>query len=163
MVQENYDRALVVSAAATVGTWDVYDKGFWGAQGLLTIESYDELEAMRTQPSDVHPHDFNEFTDAQSYGDYTFTEAHIIPAAAFMQWEIYQPGNYMMMDFADANNHQNAEQEQNAASVSTTFLGSEKVFSKEGQMTLQMINQFYLKVTTTLYQKFLLISYALQS
>ena len=70
--------ALVVSAAFTVGTWEVYDKGFWGAQGLLTIDSYEELEAMRTQPTDVHPHDFNEFTDSQSYGEYSFTEANII-------------------------------------------------------------------------------------
>lgn len=128
--------ALVVSAAFTVGTWEVYDKGFWGAQGLLTIDSYDELEAMRTQPTDVHPHDFNEFTDSQSYGEYTFSEAHIIPAAAFMQWEIYQPGNYMMMDFADENNHQNAEQGQNAATVSTNFAGSQGIFTQSGTMTI---------------------------
>ena len=26
--------ALILSTAATVATWDVYDKGFWGAKGL---------------------------------------------------------------------------------------------------------------------------------
>ena len=36
--------ALILSTAATVATWDTYDKGFWGARGLGTISDYGELE-----------------------------------------------------------------------------------------------------------------------
>ncbi|MCH1588214.1 MAG: (Fe-S)-binding protein, partial [Flavobacteriales bacterium] len=110
--------ALIISSAATVATFDTYDNGFWGAKGLLTIKDYGELEAMRTQPSDVHVHDVNEFTD-----DRGWSESGVVPTSAWLNWNIYQPARYIITDFSDANGHQNAAAGDNAAQNSTTFDG----------------------------------------
>ena len=67
--QTNSGWSANLSSAATVATWDVYDKGFWGARGLGTIADYGELEEMRTQPTDIHVHDTNEFTDNFGWSD----------------------------------------------------------------------------------------------
>jgi hypothetical protein len=73
---------LLVSTAGTVATWDTYDNGFWDQGGLLTIKGlthdyYPELEAMRTQPTDVHVHATNEFTD-----DRGWSESETVPTTA---------------------------------------------------------------------------------
>jgi Fe-S oxidoreductase len=112
--------ALIISTAATVATFDTYDDGFWDAKGLLTIKDYGELEEMRTQPTDVHVHETNEFTD-----DRGWSESGVVPATAFLDWNIYQPARYIITDFADANGHQDAANGINAASGSQTFNGGE--------------------------------------
>jgi hypothetical protein len=86
--------ALILSTAATVATWDTYDKGFWGAKGLGTISDYGELEEMRTQPVDVHVHDTNEFTD-----NFGWSEDATVPTTAWLDWVIYQPGQEVIIDF----------------------------------------------------------------
>ena len=106
--------ALILSTAASVATWDVYDKGFWDAKGLLTIKDYDELESMRTQPTDVHVHATNEFTDR-----FDWTETGIVPTTAWLDWGIFQPGREVIIDFADSNGHQDASNGINAAAAST--------------------------------------------
>ena len=55
-----------------------------GSSGSLTIESYDELEAMRTQPSDVHPHDFK---NLPMLNHMVITLRHIIPASCLCNGE----------------------------------------------------------------------------
>ena len=108
--------ALIISTAASVATWDVYDKGFWDAKGLLTIKDYDELESMRTQPVDVHVHDTNEFTD-----EFGWSETGIVPTTAWLDWGIYQPGREVIIDFSDSNGHQDASNGINAAAASTVL------------------------------------------
>ena len=108
--------ALILSSAATVATWDVYDKGFWGARGLGTIADYGELEEMRTQPTDIHVHDTNEFTD-----NFGWSDDGIVPTAAWLDWVIYQPGQQVIIDFADANGHQEPGAGINAAQDSTVL------------------------------------------
>ena len=115
--------SLLISTAGTVATWDTYDDGFWDQGGLLTIKGlthdlYPELEAMRGQPTDVHVHDVNEFTDERGW-----SEDGIVPTTAWLDWSIYQPARYIITDFTDANGHQNAEYGINAAANSTTFNG----------------------------------------
>ena len=105
--------ALILSTAASVATWDVYDKGFWDAKGLLTIKDYDELEAMRTQPTDVHVHDTNEFTD-----NFGWSETGVVPTTAWLDWGIYQPGREVIIDFSDSNGHQDSTNGINAAAAS---------------------------------------------
>ena len=127
--------ALVVSAGASVATFDTYDNGFWEAGGLLTIKGlthdyYPELEAMRTQPTDVHVHEINEFTDDRGYSD-----DGIVPAAAWTDWQIYQPAREVLIDFSDANNHQDAEEGLNAAGTTTSFFGGDG-FTASGTFTV---------------------------
>ena len=126
--------ALVISAGASVATFETYDNGFWEAGGLLTIKGlthdyYPELEAMRTQPADVHVHDTNEFTDDRGYTD------GIVPAAAWLDWQIFQPAREQIIDFSDANNHQNPEQGSNAAGTTVTISGEEG-YSDSGSFTV---------------------------
>ena len=122
--------ALILSTAATVATWDVYDKGFWGAKGLGTISDYEELESMRTQPVDIHVHDTNEFTD-----EFGWSEDGIVPTAAWLDWVIYQPGQQVIIDFADANGHQEPGSGINAAQDSTV-LTDQDVWSSSGTFTI---------------------------
>ena len=116
--------ALVISAGASVATFDTYDNGFWEAGGLLTIKGlthdyYPELEAMRTQPADVEVHETNSFTDDRGYTD------GVVPAGAWLDWQIFQPARKTIIDFSDANNHQIPEEGQNAAGATVTFAGGE--------------------------------------
>ena len=122
--------ALILSTAATVATWDVYDKGFWGAKGLGTISDYEELESMRTQPIDIHVHDTNEFTD-----EFGWSDDGIVPTAAWLDWVIYQPGQQVIIDFADANGHQDSETGMNAAEDSTV-LTDQDIWSSSGEFTI---------------------------
>ncbi|MBT4065929.1 MAG: 4Fe-4S dicluster domain-containing protein [Euryarchaeota archaeon] len=111
--------AFIVATAASVVSYPVYDNGFWDAKGLLTIEDYGELEDMRSQPLDVHVHEHNEHMTDQGF------EGDIVPASAWMQWNIYQPARYYLIDFADSNGHQNLDTGVNGASGLETYSGDE--------------------------------------
>ena len=91
--------AFIVATAASVVTYPVYDNGFWDAKGLLTIADYQELEDMRSQPKDVHVHEVNEHMTDQGF------EGDVVPASAWMNWNIYQPARFYLIDFADENGH----------------------------------------------------------
>ena len=122
--------ALILSTAATVATWDTYDKGFWGARGLGTISDYGELEDMRTQPVDVHVHDTNEFTD-----NFGWSDDATVPTTAWLDWVIYQPGREVIIDFFDSNGHQIPADGINSAFQSTT-LTSEDSYSVSDSFTI---------------------------
>jgi Fe-S oxidoreductase len=95
----------------------------------LTHDYYPELEAMRTQPSDVLVHETNEFSDDRGYTD------GIVPAAAWLDWQIFQPARQTIIDFSDANNHQNPETGDNAAGATVTFAGGEN-YATSGTFTV---------------------------
>ena len=95
--------AFIVATAASVVTYPVYDNGFWDARGLLTISDYEKLEEMRSQPSDVQVNERTEFMDLQGF------DGDIVPAAAWMDWNIYQPTRYYLIDFSDNNGHQDLD------------------------------------------------------
>ena len=85
---------------------------------------------MRTQPSDVHVHDVNEFTD-----DRGWSETGMVPTTAWLGWNIYQPARYIITDFNDANGHQDAANGINAAAGGTTFNGGDG-FTTTGSFTI---------------------------
>ncbi|MDP6869424.1 MAG: heterodisulfide reductase-related iron-sulfur binding cluster [Candidatus Poseidoniaceae archaeon] len=115
--------ALVVATAASVVSYPVYDNGFWGAKGLLTIADYDELEDMRSQPADIHVHETNEFMTAQGFHD------DVVPASAWMDWIIYQPAREHLIDFSDKNGHQDLDNGVNGATGQNTYSGQETIFT----------------------------------
>jgi Fe-S oxidoreductase len=84
---------------------------------------------MRTQPSDVLVHETNEFSDDRGYTD------GIVPAAAWLDWQIFQPARQTIIDFSDANNHQNPETGDNAAGATVTFAGGEN-YATSGTFTV---------------------------
>ena len=101
-----------------------------GAKGLGTISDYGELEEMRTQPVDVHVHDTNEFTDQFGWSD-----DGIVPTSAWLDWVIYQPGHQVIIDFSDANGHQDPENGINAAQDSTVLTDADS-WSSIGSFTI---------------------------
>ena len=92
---------------------------------------------MRTQPSDVHVHAVNEFTDERGW-----SESEIVPTTAWLNWNIYQPARYIITDFNDANGHQDAEKGQNAASEGSTFNGGEG-FITNGSFTITNFEEHF--------------------
>ena len=115
--------AFIVATAASVVTYPVYDNGFWDAKGLLTIADYGELEDMRSQPTDVQVHEMNDFMTAQGF------ETDIVPASAWMQWNIYQPARYYMIDFADNNGHQDLQSGVNGATGIDNYTGEDTIWA----------------------------------
>ena len=115
--------AFVVATAASVVTYPVYDNGFWEARGLLTIADYQELEDMRSQPTDVQVAERTSFMDDQGF------EGDIVPAAAWMEWNIYQPTRYYMIDFADNNGHQDLDGKVNGAQGIENYTGDETIWA----------------------------------
>ena len=113
--------AFVIATAASVVSYPVYDNGFWDARGLLTIADYEELEEMRSQPTDVHVHERTSHMDDQGF------EGDVVPASAWMNWNIYQPAREYMIDFADANGHQDLDEGVNGAEYTETYSGEEVV------------------------------------
>ena len=64
---------------------------------------YEKLEEMRSQPTDVQVNERTEFMDEQGF------DTDIVPASAWMEWNIYQPTRYYLIDFSDNNGHQDLD------------------------------------------------------
>ena len=58
-----------------------------------------------------------------------------MPAAAWLDWQIFQPAREQIIDFSDANNHQDPEQGSNAAGTTATISGEEG-YSDSGSFTV---------------------------
>ncbi|MDP6640257.1 MAG: heterodisulfide reductase-related iron-sulfur binding cluster [Candidatus Poseidoniaceae archaeon] len=119
--------ALIIAIAFSAWTWPIYNNGFWDANGLGAMEDIEELEKMRSQPSDYHLHDANEFSQP-----YPSLE---VPARDWMQWTIFQPTQQYLIDFANNNGHQQPEAGINAASGSSNHSGQESTHMS-GAMTI---------------------------
>ena len=110
--------AFIVATAASVVTYPVYDNGFWDSKGLMTIADYGELEDMRSQPDDVYVQDITEHMADQGF------EGDLVPASAWMDWNIYQPARYHLIDFSDSNGHQDLPNGKNGASDMNNYSGT---------------------------------------
>ena len=115
--------AFIVATAASVVSYPVYDNGFWDAKGLLTIADYQELEDMRTQPNDVLVGEHNEHMTAQGF------DGNVVPASAWMDWNIYQPTRFYLIDFSDNNGHQDLNSGVNGATGIQNYTADETVLA----------------------------------
>lgn len=110
--------SFLIATLLSVYTYPIYDNGFWDAKGLNTLADYDDLHEMRSQPMDVHVHSENEFTLSQGF------ENQMVPAAAWMQWEDFQPTREYIIDFTDANGHQDSASSINAVTYADNYTGT---------------------------------------
>ena len=110
--------SLLIATLLSVYTYPIYDNGFWDAKGLNTLADYDDLHEMRSQPMDIHVHSENEFTLSQGF------ENQMVPAAAWMQWEDFQPTREYIIDFTDANGHQDSASSINAVTYANNYTGT---------------------------------------
>ena len=120
--------ALIIAVLLSVVSWPVYEGGFWDIGGFGAMDDVDELATLRNQPVDTllmndEGHDWenmeencltygassgnalwenSKFTgeDAEERGEYC-----LLPANYWVNWGIYQPVQYTLIDFSDANNH----------------------------------------------------------
>ena len=106
-----------------MATWPVYDNGFWDAKGLLTIDNYEELEAMRSQPGDIHVHESTIFLN-ETACEYIDAEDLLVPARCWTQWNIYQPAQTHIIDFANSNLHRDPATQTNTVAVDTSYSGT---------------------------------------
>ena len=97
--------------------------GFGDARGLLTISDYEKLEEMRSQPSDVQVNERTEFMDLQGF------DGDIVPASAWMEWNIYQPTRYYLIDFSDNNGHQDLDSGTNGKAGIENYTADDSVYS----------------------------------
>ena len=128
---------LIITVLLLSVTWPVYEDGFWDMKGLGAMDDIETLEELRGQPSDslvlieegdqwaamaalclTHEEsisnsvwDGKQFTgsDAASRDDYC-----LLPAENWLNWGIFQPTQFHIIDFLDANNHQQASSGTNA-------------------------------------------------
>ena len=85
---------------------------------LMTIADYGELEDMRSQPDDVYVQDITEHMADQGF------EGDLVPASAWMDWNIYQPARYHLIDFSDSNGHQDLPNGKNGAYDMNNYSGT---------------------------------------
>jgi Fe-S oxidoreductase len=120
---------LVIAVLLSAVSWPVYDGGFWDIGGFGAMDDVDELETLRNQPSDTllaideghhwesmeencltygassgniaWQHKMFEGVDAESRADYC-----LLPAIHWLNWGIYQPVQWDLIDYNNENNHQ---------------------------------------------------------
>ena len=78
---------------------------------------------MRSQPTDVQVNERTEFMDLQGF------DGDIVPAAAWMDWNIYQPTRYYLIDFSDNNGHQDLDSGVNGKSGLQNYSADETVWA----------------------------------
>ena len=158
---------LVVTVLFCSVTWPVYNNGFWDFGGLGAMDDVDDLATMRGQPSDSlvaleEGHHWGVMesacvtyevsdgsaawqdkrftgTDPESTDDYC-----LLPAVHWLNWMIHQPTQERIIDFADANNHQQVYTEAgivvggaNGLSDSFEFNGTSSVSRTYSTLTIE--------------------------
>ncbi len=120
---------LLVTVLFSAFAWPVYDNGFWDLGGFGAMDDVDDLATMRGQPSDTlvaieEGHDWDDLQtacltyaasgDNAVWDDKMFSgddaldrdDWCLIPANRWLDWTIHQPTQKQIIDFSDANNHQ---------------------------------------------------------
>ena len=138
---------LAVTILLASVTWPVYDDGFWDQGGLGAMEEVSALEELRGQPVDMlvnieEGHHWEEMENGclsyeQSLAndvwiDKRFDGAEaesrdtycIVTAGEFLNWEVYQPTQFNLIDFSGVNNHGDADIGRNAVAENWAINGS---------------------------------------
>jgi len=138
---------LVVTILLASITWPVYDDGFWDQGGLGAMEEVSALEELRGQPVDMlvnieEGHHWEEmemgclsyeqslandvwidkrFDGAEAESRDTYC---IVTAGEFLNWDVYQPTQFNLIDFSGVNNHGDANIGRNAVAQEWAINGS---------------------------------------
>jgi len=135
---------LVATVLISVVTWPVYDGGFWDYGGLGAMDEVEDIDALRTQPSDTLVHegkgnvwadwedDCLPYSETQSlavWDDFDFdnedvTDWCVIAAVHWSDWGIYQPTKEIILDFAGDNGHADKDTGRNAGGMDMTYDGN---------------------------------------
>ena len=144
--------SLLAAVLISVVTWPIYENGFWDYGGLGAMDDLEDLDALRSQPSDtlVHVEEGNVWADwedecipyeeSQSLAAWNglgegedVADWCVIAASHWSKWGIYQPTKFKIIDFNGDNGHSDSAMGRNAAEDRTTFFGmvdgSEVVYS----------------------------------
>ena len=135
---------LVATVLISVVTWPVYDGGFWDYGGLGAMDEVEDIDALRTQPSDTLVHegkgnvwadwedDCLPYSETQSlavWDDFDFDNEDVfdwcvIAAVHWSDWGIYQPTKEIILDFAGDNGHADKDTGRNAGGMDMTYDGN---------------------------------------
>ena len=144
--------SLLAAVLISVVTWPIYENGFWDYGGLGAMDDLEDLDALRSQPSDtlVHVEEGNVWADwedecipyeeSQSLAAWNglgegedVADWCVIAASHWSKWGIYQPTKFKIIDFNGDNGHADSAMGRNAAEDRTSFFGmgdgSEVVYS----------------------------------
>jgi len=140
---------LVVTVLLCTVTWPVYENGFWDMGGLGAMDEVEALEELRGQPVDtlVHVREGDHWSSIQEgacltyamsaanevWQDKKFTGDHpesqddycLVPASKWVNWGLYQPTQFHLIDFSGVNNHVDADQGRNGVTGEWEVLGSD--------------------------------------
>ncbi len=119
---------LIITVILCSVTWPVYENGFWDQGGLGAMDEISALEDLRGQPVDtlVNVNEGHHWEDIQSdcltYDESVSNNAWddkrfrgedaesiddycLVPSEKFLNWGIYQPTQFHLIDFSGVNNH----------------------------------------------------------
>jgi len=136
--------SLLAAVLISVVTWPIYENGFWDYGGLGAMDDLEDLDALRSQPSDtlVHVEEGNVWADwedecipyeeSQSLAAWNglgegedVADWCVIAASHWSKWGIYQPTKFKIIDFNGDNGHSDSTMGRNAAEDRTAFFGME--------------------------------------
>ena len=136
--------SLLAAVLISVVTWPIYENGFWDYGGLGAMDDLEDLDALRSQPSDtlVHVEEGNVWADwedecipyeeSQSLAAWNglgegedVADWCVIAASHWSKWGIYQPTKFKIIDFNGDNGHSDSAMGRNAAEDRTAFFGME--------------------------------------
>ena len=150
---------LIITVLISTATWPIYEGGFWNYGGLGAMDSISQLDELREQPEDTLVHygkgnvwetweddclPYSE-TSGLSIWDTIEVEDHeewcVITASNWVNWGIYQPTKYKIIDFAGVNGHADTETGRNAATSEFTYNGDsnglERTISESKTFTIE--------------------------
>ncbi len=136
--------SLLAAVLISVVTWPIYENGFWDYGGLGAMDDLEDLDALRSQPSDtlVHVEEGNVWADwedecipyeeSQSLAAWNglgegedVADWCVIAASHWSKWGIYQPTKFKIIDFNGDNGHSDSAMGRNAAEDRAAFFGME--------------------------------------
>ena len=169
--------SLLVAILLCSVTWPVYDNGFWDMGGFGAMQDVEELETLRSQPSDTlvdlreseyADHmlgmclTYSSSSDSKAWNDDHFTDGSwaysdfcVMPAREFSNWGIYQPTQEYVIDFNGANNHVDTESGRNGLFSASEYPGSSDgspvLFTYSGTMNVPNLGVDTLQVLSLIH------------
>jgi Fe-S oxidoreductase len=147
---------IIITVLISTVTWPIYEGGFWDYGGLGAMDDISQLDEMREQPQDTLVHYgkgnvWNTWEDEclsheesfglgvwESINPEDYEEWCVIPASNWIDWSIYQPTKFTLIDYSDVNGHADYTTGQNQAFSEMTYVGN----SDETEVTISSFESF---------------------